>query len=170
MLIGTCYQLILLTRGKCWWKSAGPFMQVLSGRQPRKQQKFDGWLPSAPVRVSVLSMTISWIHFCVGVSSSAPRGAPFSQCVDMNIQKYLQKITDYLQQATMVLRFHPVFPKDVCDAITGRCIYVCVWNKICRSTLPTGPLFTRSDFHNYHQDKISDMTGLQGNVERMKDK
>lgn len=70
----------------------------------------------------------------------------------------------------MVLRLHPVFPKDACDSITGQYIYVCVWNKICRSPALAGPLSTRSAFQNYHQDKISDMVGLQGNVERMKDK
>jgi len=69
----------------------------------------------------------------------------------------------------MVPLLHPVFPKDACDSITGQYIYVCVWNKICRSPVPTGPLSTRSTFHNYNQDIVSDMMGLQGNVERMKD-
>ena len=134
--------------------------QVLSGRQPRKLKEFDGLLPSATVRVSVLSMMISWIHFYVGVSSSAPRGAPSSQCTDKNIQKYLKKITDYGEPVTMILLLHPVFRKDTCEFVTGQYIFVCVLNKICRSSVPTGHLFTSSAFHSYHQDKISDMNGL----------
>ena len=112
----------------------------------------------------------SWIHFSVGVSSSVPRGAPSSQCVDMNIQKYPKKITDYRKEATMIQWLHPTFLKDACGSITGQYIYGCIWNKMCRSPVHTGILFTPSAFHSYHQDKISDFMKLQGNVARTKDK